>query len=153
MSIYCPLSEALGIEPNPNFKFDWLVLPENFDPDISRQEAIKRNSEFITCDRCGVIGNRPNMMRWHFENCKTQLRDCRHCLKIIPRQGVKDYLYKQKIYCDRNCYSLSKIGKEPIVMTDEVKAKISIKAKEQSSERSMRAKTNEIWKKSGRWKK
>ena len=131
MSIYDPLSEALGIEPNPNFKFsDWLIVPENLDPHILRQEAIKRNSEFVACDKCGVVGNRPNMMRWHFENCKTTLKECKQCGKTIPRQGIKDHIYNKKTYCNRNCYMKSKIGKPPIIMTNDIKEKLSKIAKE-----------------------
>ena len=100
-----------------------------FDPNISREEALKRNSEFITCDKCGVTGNRPNMMRWHFDNCKTILRKCEQCGNTIPRQGTKDYLYNQKKYCNRKCYSESKKGKTFLDMTKEMKNKISISRK------------------------
>lgn len=123
-----------------------------FDPAISREEALKRNADIVECDNCGVKGNRPNMMRWHFENCQTILKSCKQCGKVIPRQGVKDYLYNQKIYCDRSCYMESKKGKSPVIMTDEVKMKISVSAKKTSNERSERMKSNQVWTKSGRWK-
>ena len=101
----------------------------NFDREICRQEAIERNSEIVTCDKCGVQGNRPNMMRWHFENCKTVLLNCQCCGKVIPRQGIKDHLYKKKKFCNRSCYMESKKGIAPIAMTDEVRDKLSKIAK------------------------
>ena len=102
------LSEALGIECSENIDYSECII---FDPIINREEALKRNAEIVECDKCGVKGNRPNMMRWHFENCQTILRSCKQCVKIIPRQGIKDYLYDQKIYCNRQCYMKSKKGK------------------------------------------
>lgn len=119
-------SKTLGIneyEINFDELFEEYGL-HRFDPDICRKEAIKRNSEIVTCDKCGVSGNRPNMMRWHFENCKTILRECQYCKEIIPRQGMKDFLYTQKKYCNRNCYMKSKIGKPPIIMTEVIKNKL-----------------------------
>lgn len=106
----------------------------DYDKEISREETLKRNAEIVTCDRCGVQGNRPNMMRWHFENCKTILRNCEHCGDIIPRQGTKEIHYKVKKYCGRSCYMASKKGKLAIDMTDDVKNKLSIIAKNRSEE-------------------
>lgn len=97
---------------------------KNYDPNICRIEAIKRNSETVTCDVCGVSGNYPNMMRWHFENCKTILRSCEYCGNEIPRQGIKNFLYDKKKYCNRECYMGSKKGKAPIIMSEEVKQKL-----------------------------
>ena len=98
-----------------------------FDSSIGnfREEALKRNSEIVTCPKCGVFGNRPNMMRWHFESCKTVLKSCKQCGNTIPRQGIKDHLYKTKTYCNRKCYMESKKGINPIEMTEEIKKKIS----------------------------
>lgn len=84
------------------------------DPTIARLEALARNAEMATCDKCGVSGNRPNMIRWHFENCKTVIKTCKQCGSDIPRQGTKDYLYSKKIYCNRQCYMQSKKGVYPI---------------------------------------
>ena len=117
------LSKLFGID---HIEIKNLDLYEN-DPKILRMEAIKRNSEFVTCPKCSVIGNYPNMMRWHFDKCKTKLKECKQCNQTIPRQGIKDYLYKQKNYCDRNCYMQSKIGKNPINLTSEMKEKIGLK--------------------------
>jgi hypothetical protein len=100
-----------------------------YNREICKQEAIERNKEIVQCDKCGVQGNRPNMMRWHFENCKTVLLNCQSCGKTIPRQGTKDSLYKQKKYCNRSCYMETKKGIAPIDMTDEVKNKLSEVAK------------------------
>jgi len=103
-------------------------LPDNlirFNPELSREEAIERNAIKMTCHNCGVFGQGINLKRWHFDNCKTQLKNCEQCDKIIPRQGIKDFLYIQKKYCNRKCYMESKIGKPPIEMTDEIKQKLS----------------------------
>lgn len=105
---------ALGIKDDPSVDIEALFAEAGLlfhDTNISRIEALKRNAEIVECDRCGTTGNRPNMMRWHFENCKTVLRKCLHCDGIIPRQGIKDYLYVQKLYCNRKCYMASKKGK------------------------------------------
>ena len=142
------LSKALGIECDVEIEYSDCIL---FDPITNREEAIKRNAEIVECDRCGTKGNRPNMMRWHFENCRTELKNCKHCGNVIPRQGVKDYLYDQKIFCNRKCYMKSKVGRPPIIMTEEVKDKLSLSAKKTSMERSNRMKSNKVWTKSGRW--
>ena len=149
MSIYCPLAEALGIPTNISIldiDDGYLV----FDPTISRKEALKRNEEIVECPRCGVKGNQPNMMRWHFDNCKTELRHCKQCDNVIPRQGCKDYVYKRKMFCDSVCYNESKKGKAPISMTSEIKRKISEAALKDSKNRSKRMKLNKVWEKSGR---
>ena len=88
-------------------------------------DALKRNSTFIKCPKCDVIGNEPNMLRWHFDNCNSILRSCEQCSNTIPRQGIKPFLYDVKKYCNRKCYMNSKKGKPPIEMTSEVKEKIS----------------------------
>lgn len=123
------IAEFLGISPETTSDYDLDALFNeykiiNFDPEISRKEALLRNAEIVSCDKCGVVGNRPNMMRWHFENCKTEFRQCQQCDNQIPRQGIKDFLYNQKKYCNRSCYMKSKIGKAPIIMTEEIKAKL-----------------------------
>lgn len=100
-----------------------------FDPSLSSEEAKKRNSEIVECDRCGVKGNYPNMMRWHFAKCSVVLKECKQCGSIIPRQGVKEYLYKNKHYCNRKCYMNSKKGKPFIEMTQEIKDKLSLAQK------------------------
>ena len=88
-------------------------------------DALKRNSTSIKCPKCDVVGNEPNMLRWHFDNCNSILRLCEQCNNTIPRQGIKPFLYDVKKYCNRKCYMNSKKGKQPIKMTDEVKEKIS----------------------------
>lgn len=127
-----------------NKLFDDYKISE-IDSEIERKEAIERNSEIIICDRCGVSGNRPNMMRWHFENCKTIFRNCEYCKNIIPRQGIKNILYDRKKYCNRKCYTESKKGKIPIIMTDEVKNKLSKKQIEKSKLLSDRIKKIKPW--------
>lgn len=104
------LAETLGIlnEIPTGVEMDGYFI---FDPNLSADEAKRRNAEIVECDRCGVTGNRPNMMRWHFENCKVVLRTCQQCGGVIPRQGTKDYLYNEKKYCNRRCYGASKKGK------------------------------------------
>jgi hypothetical protein len=160
MSIYDPLSNCLGIEPNPNLfhkifieKVDSIDIPNQYNPQICKEEAIKRNTNIVRCDRCGVEGGEPNMRRWHFDNCKTILKNCQQCNKIIPRQNIKNHLYKQKKFCNKDCYYKSKIGKAPILMTDEIKKKLSNSAFNQSKDRSNRMKKNKTWLKSNRWKK
>ena len=158
MSIYDPLSEALGMESNPQLfekisKLENTDLLPQFNSIICREEAIKRNTNIVQCDKCGVSGGETNMRRWHFENCKTKLKKCLECGNIISRQNIKDYLYDQKIYCNRKCYSKSKTGKVPILMTDEIKKKLSDSAFKHSKDRSDRMKKNKIWLKSKRWKK
>jgi hypothetical protein len=114
-------------------------------------EAIKRNSTFVKCSHCSVVGNEPNMMRWHFHNCQSVLKNCKQCGEIIPRQGIKPFIYDKKNYCNRKCYMASKKGKAPIVMTDEIKDKLSKIALSQSKERSERVKRSKPWE--TRWKK
>jgi hypothetical protein len=112
----------------PNSVFE--ELPDDlvrFNPELSREEALKRNAIQMTCPKCRVFGQGVNMKRWHFDNCKTQLKTCEQCDEIIPRQGIKDFQYNHKKYCNRKCYMESKKGKAPIEMTDEVKQKISQK--------------------------
>jgi hypothetical protein len=147
------IAEALGIEPFDDFVFDIESLDKRFDSKFQSEEAIKRNKEIVQCTRCGIFGNRPNMMRWHFEACKTKLKECEECHNIIPRQNVKDSLYDKKKFCNSTCYFKSKLNIPPVIMTDDVKKKISESALKQSKERSDRAKKNQIWKKSGRWNK
>ena len=101
-----------------------------FNPEFSKEEALKRNAEIVECTKCGVKGNYPNMMRWHFDNCKVKLRTCKQCDSTIPRQGVKEYLYKNKHYCNRQCYMKSKKGKPCIEMTQQVKDKLSVVKKQ-----------------------
>lgn len=113
--------------------------------ELFRTEALIRNTTIIKCTHCGVEGNEPNMLRWHFENCTTKLKNCEQCGEIIPRQGIKPFLYDAKKYCNRKCYMESKKGKPPIKMTDEVKAKLSTTAKKQSAARSVRMKENKVW--------
>jgi len=113
--------------------------------ELFKTEALIRNSTFIKCIHCGVEGNEPNMFRWHFDNCTTKLRKCEQCGEIIPRQGIKPFLYDVKKYCNRSCYMESKKGKAPIVMTEDVKKKLSDIAKSQSETRSERMKINRVW--------
>jgi len=115
------LSELLNIE---HVEIEYAPVTYN-NPLVSRNEALKRNAEIVECPKCGVKGNRPNMMRWHFDNCKTVLRKCQQCGNTIPRQGIKDIQYNQKIYCNQDCYMESKKGKNAIEMTEEVRKKIS----------------------------
>lgn len=116
------LSKVLGVE-HIEIDMSNLIFPN--DPEICRMEALKRNSEIVQCPKCGVQGNRPNMMRWHFDNCdEMTLKECLQCKKIIPR-NVKPHSYKKKHYCNRKCYMESKKGKNPIEMTSEVRKKIS----------------------------
>ena len=123
-TIYDSISESLGLQA-----IDTIIDNDDthemiLNPTLNREEAKKRNAEIVTCGVCGVSGNYPNMMRWHFENCSQQLRNCQQCGEVIPRQGTKPYLYKQKKFCNRKCYAESKKGKPPIVMTEEVKQKL-----------------------------
>ena len=138
--IYDPIADALGLKP---IEFESIENDNNhitLDSEILREEAFKRNSDIVICDICGVSGNRPNMSRWHFENCSQKLKNCQQCGEIIPRQGIKPFLYKQKKFCDRNCYMESKKGKPPIVMTEEVRKKLSDIALNESDKRSKRMK-------------
>lgn len=113
--------------------------------------ALVRNTTFIECDKCGVIGNEPNMHRWHFQNCETVFRSCEQCGDVIPRQNIKPFLYNVKKYCNRACYMESKKGKAPIIMTDEIKQKISLSALSKGKERSERIMKTKPW--NARWKK
>jgi hypothetical protein len=128
--------EALGLQFDKNSALsdNDLVVPHRFDPSISREEALTRNSEIVVCDKCGVSGNRPNMMRWHFDNCKTVFRKCEQCHEIIPKQGIKDFQYNVKKYCNRKCYMEYKKGRAPIVMTKEIREKLSVAAKKRQSD-------------------
>jgi len=127
------------------FKFEDNVKEHLDQKELFKIEALIRNSTIIKCTYCGVEGNEPNMLRWHFENCTTKLRCCIQCGETIPRQGIKPFLYDVKKYCNRKCYMESKKGKAPIEMTDEVKNKLSNIAKEQSEIRSERMKKNKVW--------
>ena len=66
--------------------------------------AQTRNATMVECPHCKVVGNEPNMIRWHFDNCETKLRCCEQCGNTIPRQGIKPFLYNVKKYCNRKCY-------------------------------------------------
>lgn len=152
-SLYAYLDNS---EEDLNELFDQYGLT-NYDSIISRQEAIKRNTEIVECDKCGVTGNYPNMMRWHFENCKSTVRHCEHCNNAIPRQGIKETQYKHKKYCNRSCYMASKKGKIAINMTPEIKQKLRVHACNRSpktlkliGENSAKARTG---KKRGKYKK
>ena len=129
-TIYDPISEALQLEPI-DFEFDIsLVLSSSLvevNPEFAREEALERNADIIECDKCGVTGNRPNMMRWHFDNCSRKARECKSCKEDIPMQGWKPFQYDVKNYCNMKCYTESRKGIKPIVMTDEVKRKIGAK--------------------------
>lgn len=134
MSIYYDPNDELVIEIQKYFCMQKslegdsnLFIP--YDPIINKIEAIKRNSEFVTCPKCGVEGNRPNMMRWHFDKCKTILKNCKQCGEVIPRQGIKDCQYKEKHYCNRKCYMESKKEIVFLEMTVEMREKISIARK------------------------
>lgn len=124
------IAKALNILPTEqDLNFEELFKEYGltfYNSELSKIEALKRNSEIVSCPSCGVTGNRPNMMRWHFENCKTVLKKCLHCDNVIPRQGIKDHLYKDKLYCNRKCYMESKKGKPPIEMTEEIKTKLRV---------------------------
>ena len=85
------VSELFGIE---HIEIDYPDI-KLFDCEIEREEALKRNATIVTCPKCGVKGNKPNMLRWHFDNCKTKLKNCLHCGNIIPRQGIKDSYMKK----------------------------------------------------------
>lgn len=74
----------------------------------ARERMLNLERLQLTCPKCGVFGESVNMKRWHFDNCKTQLKNCEHCNEIIPRQGIKDFMYQQKKYCNRKCYIESK---------------------------------------------
>jgi hypothetical protein len=129
-----------------NFKFEDIDNKEFLDQrELFKTEALIRNSTILKCVHCGVEGNEPNMLRWHFENCTTKLKICEQCEETIPRQGIKPFLYDAKKYCNRKCYMESKKGKAPIKMTAEVKNKISSIAKSQSEVRSERMKKNKVW--------
>jgi hypothetical protein len=144
------LAETLGIlnEIPTGVELDGYFI---FDPNISADEAKRRNAEIVECNVCGVTGNRPNMMRWHFENCKVKLRECQQCGGVIPI--TKASRYSKSLYCSHKCFTDSKIGKAPLIMTDEIKKKLSASAKLRSEESSIRMKKNKVWLKSGRWKK
>ena len=110
-----------------------------------------RNATMVECPHCKVVGNEPNMMRWHFDNCETIFKNCKHCKGVIPRQGIKPFIYNKKDYCNRKCYMESKKGKPFLIMTDEIKEKLSKIALTQTKERSERIKMNKPWE--ARWKK
>lgn len=112
-------------------KFDGIENKEFIEyVELCRTGAQVRNSTIVECPYCKVTGNEPNMLRWHFDNCETILRCCEQCGNTIPRQGIKPFLYDVKKYCNRRCYMDSKKGKPPIVMTEEVKNKLSAIRKE-----------------------
>jgi len=135
------------MEKNPD-----TTISIEIDRKIAKEEAIDRNTKIVTCDKCGVNGGETNMLRWHFDNCKTKLKYCQQCNKIIPRQDIKDSAYKQKKFCNRKCYMNSKKGKIFIKMTDEIKNKLSISALRHSEENRKRIKLIKPWLKSKRWK-
>ena len=117
------LTKLLDI-PDFELEYDGNFLPIEYS-EFCKSEAEKRNAVMVQCPKCGVTGNEPNMLRWHFDNCTTHLRTCKQCGENIPRQGIKPIQYDVKKYCNRKCYMASKKGKAPIIMTDEVKDKLS----------------------------
>lgn len=118
--------------------------------EVNSIEAKQRNSEIVKCPHCGEEGNRPNMMRWHFENCKTVLKNCEQCGNAIPKKGIVNHLYQKKKYCNRKCYMESKKGKPFLEMTPEIIEKLRIAAKRDAVNRSIRMKNNKVWEKSPR---
>jgi hypothetical protein len=146
MTIYDPIAEALGVLPNTNLDYLFSPPPE-YNPEIQRLEALKRNAEFVTCDRCGQTGNRPNMMRWHFDNCKTTLnKKCLYCEKIISPVGIKRRVYEKQKYCNNLCYISSRVGIAPIEMTPEIKAKLSRSAYTRKAQLAERIRKTQPWK-------
>jgi hypothetical protein len=140
--------EGLGIEWDGT---ELEIFSENTsDFQLRRRQAIERNKKIVTCPKCNITGGETNMLRWHFENCKVIIRYCKQCNKPIQRQNQKDYIYNKKIYCSNNCYNISKLGKCPIVMTEEVKKKISIASLNDGERRSERMKKVKPWLKSTR---
>lgn len=135
-----------------NFKFEKNNSDDHIDQkELYIMEALKRNSTTVKCPKCNVVGNEPNMYRWHFDNCETIFKDCQQCGNIIPRQGIKPFLYDKKKFCNQKCYMESKKGIPPIIMTNEIKNKLSIISLEQKKERSERIKKVKPW--NTRWKK
>jgi len=106
-----PISKALGLSQlNEELIVDGSYM--NHDSTIYRNEALERNRTMLTCTVCGTVGNMGNMMRWHFSECKTILRTCKHCDKTIPI--VKPYIrYSKMNYCNSNCYHASRVGNQP----------------------------------------
>jgi hypothetical protein len=146
------LEEALGLNSSSDINLETINDLEYIEfIELCRNEALKRNSNIIECPHCKVKGNEPNMYRWHFENCPTltyptTFKQCEQCGNDIPRQGIKPFLYNTKKYCNRRCYMESKKGKAPIIMTEEVKKKLSDIAISQRDIRSSRMKENKVWK-------
>jgi hypothetical protein len=144
------LSKLLNM---PDFEFEdegGNFLPIEYSA-FCKSESEKRNAVIVECPKCGVTGNEPNMLRWHFDNCTTKFRICEQCGENIPRQGIKPFNYDVKKYCNRKCYMASKIGKAPITMTDDIKQRLSDIALTQSKDRSDRIKKSKPW--NIRWKK
>ena len=104
---------------------------------IDSREALIRNATTLVCPKCGTQGNMGNIMRWHFDNCKTILRNCKHCNNTIPI--VKPYVrYSKMSFCNSACYYASKVGHQPAHVVrngghldDQSKQKISEKFTEE----------------------
>ena len=108
-SIYTPTKQFCKENYHP---IDDTGIPEDavlFNPELNREEALERNRDIIECPNCNRVGNRPNMMRWHFENCKMKTRYCIECNNPIPKK-YKASQYKNMKYCDHKCYGKSRIG-------------------------------------------
>lgn len=136
------LADILGID---HLEID--LYDEQYEEliDLYSVEAKKRNAETVKCPHCGEEGNRPNMMRWHMDNCTTILKKCHQCGTDMPKKGTVNHRYQKQKYCSRKCWADSKKGTPPIQMTDEVREKLSIAAKKDAVNRSMRMKKNKVW--------
>lgn len=144
------LNEILDDDIDKLTEKDRSTLLFGRDPKFDSDEAKRRNAIIIECPICHIRGNEPNMRRWHFNNCSQSLLTCQECGGIIPRQGTKPFLYKHKKFCGMDCYTENRKGTAPIIMTLEVRKKLSLVALSQSKERSERMKTVKPWLKSSR---
>lgn len=60
---------------NPNYKEKWKCnnrVKTGYDSEARRYRAIERNKIQSKCPHCGKEGQRINMLRWHFDNCKVK---------------------------------------------------------------------------------
>lgn len=44
---------------------------------FTKESAAKNNIQ-VTCPHCGKTGNKPTMLRWHFDNCKKSPKVARY---------------------------------------------------------------------------
>lgn len=66
MQIKKRISEAMTGSNNPFYD------KHHTDESLQKMSVAAINRSKVKCPYCGTVGDKPNMKRWHFDNCKTK---------------------------------------------------------------------------------